>query len=185
MTVQSRDSATTAIQQTMRRRRYSGADHKHPVNVMHHEQATVGEQLADGIASFIGSWRFLIIQTLLVATWVTINTLQATGRIHIDPYPYILLNLAFSTQAAYTGPVLLLAGNRQAQKDRLTLEHAASEADKADRQNVQILKAIQQNTEITEKNSEVALTILEHVQSLVQQHIEDNSDRKQGGADRT
>ena len=185
MTVQSRDSATTAIQQTMRRRRYSGADHKHPVNVMHHEQATVGEQLADGIASFIGSWRFLIIQTLLVATWVTINSLQATGRIHIDPYPYILLNLAFSTQAAYTGPVLLLAGNRQAQKDRLTLEHAASEADKADRQNVQILKAIQQNTEITEKNSEVALTILEHVQSLVQQHIEDNSDRKQGGADRT
>ncbi|TMD95214.1 MAG: DUF1003 domain-containing protein [Chloroflexi bacterium] len=185
MTVQSRDSATTAIQQTMRRRRYGGADHRHPVNVMHHEQATVGEQLADGIASFIGSWRFLIIQTLLVATWVTINSLQATGRIHIDPYPYILLNLAFSTQAAYTGPVLLLAGNRQAQKDRLTLEHAASEADKADRQNVQILKAIQQNTEITEKNSEVALTILEHVQSLVQQHIEDNSDRKQGGADRT
>ena len=185
MTVQSRDSATTAIQQTMRRRRYGGADHKHPVNVMHHEQATVGEQLADGIASFIGSWRFLIIQTLLVATWVTINTLQATGRIYIDPYPYILLILAFSTQAAYTGPVLLLAGNRQAQKDRLTLEHAASEADKADRQNVQILKAIQQNTEITEKNSEVALTILEHVQSLVQQHIEDNSDRKQGGADRT
>src|SRR5438067_6873613 len=171
MTVQSRDLATTAIQQTMRRRRYSGADHKHPVNVMHHEQATVGEQLADGIASFIGSWRFLFIQTALVITWVTINSLQATGKIHIDPYPYILLNLAFSTQAAYTGPVLLLAGNRQSQKDRLTLEHAAHEADKADRQNVQILSAIKQNTTLTEKNTEVTITILQHVETLVQEHI--------------
>src|SRR5438270_4793267 len=185
MAVRTSDSGNTALKETLQRHRYRLDDHKHPVNVIHHEHATFGEHLADGIASFIGSWRFLIIQTLLVATWVTINSLQATGRIHIDPYPYILLNLAFSTQAAYTGPVLLLAGNRQAQKDRLTLEHAASEADKADRQNVQILKAIQQNTEITEKNSEVALTILEHVQSLVQQHIEDNSDRQQGGADRT
>src|SRR5438067_13807975 len=173
MTVQSRDLATTAIQQTMRRRRYSGADHKHPVNVMHHEQATVGEQLADGIASFIGSWRFLIIQTLLVATWVTINSLQATGRIHIDPYPYILLNLAFSTQAAYTGPVLRLAGNRQSQKDRLTLEHAATEADKADRQNVEILQAIKGVTDLTEHNTEVTIAILKHVETLVQEHVQE------------
>ncbi|TMF85747.1 MAG: DUF1003 domain-containing protein [Chloroflexi bacterium] len=49
---------------------------------------------------------------------------------HWDVYPYVLLNLLFSVQAAYTGPVLLLAGNRQAQKDRLTLEHAAAEADR-------------------------------------------------------
>src|SRR5205809_1741683 len=112
----------------MQRRKYATDGHKHPVNVIHHEEATFGERLADGIASFIGSWRFLIIQTCLVAVWVTINTLQATGKIHIDPFPYILLNLAFSTQAAYTGPVLLLAGNRQSQKDRLTLEHAATEA---------------------------------------------------------
>jgi uncharacterized membrane protein len=67
-------------------------------------------------------------------------------------------------QAAYTGPVLLLAGNRQAQKDRLTLDHASSEADKADIQNVQILKALEQNTE-------VALQILRHVESLVEDHI--------------
>jgi uncharacterized membrane protein len=82
-----------------------------------------------------------------------------------DPKPFILLNLLFSIQAAYTGPVLLLAGNRQAQKDRLTLEHAAHEADKADRQNVQILKAIERNTEVT-------IQILRHVESLVQGHME-------------
>jgi uncharacterized membrane protein len=157
---------TAAAKQSIRRPKYA-ADHKHPVNVMHHDEATFGEQLADGIASFIGSWRFLILQTLLVATWITINSLQVTGKIHLDPYPFILLNLAFSTQAAYTGPVLLLAGNRQAQKDRLTLEHAAAEADKADRQNVQILRAIEHNTEVTVK-------ILEHVQSLVEDHIRES-----------
>jgi len=59
---------------------------------------------------------------------------------------------------------LLLAGNRQAQKDRLTLEHAAYEADKADDQNVQILRAIEKNTEVT-------LQVLRHVESLVEDHI--------------
>jgi len=156
---------TAAAEQSIRRSRY-GTEHRHPVNVVHHDRATFGEQLADGIASFIGSWRFLILQTLLVAMWIGINSLEVTGRIHIDPYPFILLNLAFSTQAAYTGPVLLLAGNRQSQKDRLTLEHAAAEADKADRQNVQILRAIEHNTEVT-------VQILEHVQSLVEGHIRD------------
>ena len=157
----------------MQRRKYATDGHKHPVNVIHHEEATFGERLADGIASFIGSWRFLIIQTCLVAIWVSVNTLQATGRIYIDPFPYILLNLAFSTQAAYTGPVLLLAGNRQSQKDRLTLEHAADEADKADMQNVQILKAIEEVTGMTEKNTEVTIQILKHVETLVQENVDE------------
>lgn len=178
MSVRTGDSGNVAVQQALNRRKYQADDHKHPVNVIHHERATFGEHLADGIASFIGSWRFLILQTFLVAMWVTINSLEITGKIRIDPYPYILLNLAFSTQAAYTGPVLLLAGNRQSQKDRLTLEHAAHEADKADRQNVQILKAIQKNTELTERNTEMTLTILRHVESLVEGHV----DSKSGGA---
>ena len=172
MSVGAADSGQVAAVKTIRRRRY--ADHSHPVNVVHHDQATFGERLADGIASFIGSWLFLTIQTALVATWILINTLQVTGKIHLDPYPYILLNLAFSTQAAYTGPVLLLAGNRQAQKDRLTLEHAAQEADKADKQNVEILRAIQKNTGITERNTDLTLAILRHVESLVQRHVEES-----------
>src|SRR5438874_5459549 len=173
MTVRTGDTGNVAVHEALNRRKYQTPDHKHPVNVIHHERATFGEQLADGIASFIGSWRFLIIQTFLVAMWVTINTLQVTGRIHIDPYPYILLNLAFSTQAAYTGPVLLLAGNRQSQKDRLTLEHAADEADKADLQNVQILKAIAEVTGMTEKNTEVTIQILKHVETLVQENVDE------------
>jgi len=141
-----------------------GESHRHPVNVAHHDKATFGEQLADVIAAGIGSWRFLIIQTLAVIMWVTLNIIAFMK--HWDPFPFILLNLLFSVQAAYTGPVLLLAGNRQAQKDRLTLEHASHEADKADRQNVQILRAIEHNTE-------VSLAILRHVETLVESHIQE------------
>jgi uncharacterized membrane protein len=180
MSVRTSDTGQVAIKETLHHRKYKSDDHSHPVNVVHHEEATFGERLADGIASFIGSWIFLIVQTVLVATWITINSLQITGRIHLDPYPYILLNLAFSTQAAYTGPVLLLAGNRQAQKDRLTLEHAAHEADKADRQNVQILKAILKDTEMTERNTELTLQILQHLQAQVEQHMESDRAREAG-----
>ena len=142
-----------------------GESHRHPVNVAHHDKATFGEQLADAIASGIGSWRFLIIQTVAVWMWVALNIIGFMK--HWDPFPFILLNLLFSVQAAYTGPVLLLAGNRQAQKDRLTLEHASHEADKADRQNVQILRAIEHNTE-------VSLAILRHVETLVEGHIRES-----------
>ena len=119
------------------------------VNQAHVEQATWSEHLADRIASSIGSWRFLIIQTVLVTLWVAINLIGI--GLHWDPYPFILLNLMFSVQAAYTGPVLLLAGNRQNQKDRLTLEKAAYEAEKTDDQQRQILTEIQHNTELTVK----------------------------------
>jgi uncharacterized membrane protein len=119
----------------------------HPVNQMTYEEADLGERLADKIAAGIGSWRFLIIQTIAVCSWVALNIVGFIYR--WDPYPFILLNLLFSVQAAYTGPVLLLAGNRQTQKDRLTLEHAASEADKADKQNTDILTRIAENTELT------------------------------------
>ena len=120
---------------------------KHPVNQVLIDQATLGERLADQIAAGIGSWKFLIIQSIAVVSWVGLNIVGLVNR--WDPFPFILLNLLFSVQAAYTGPVLLLAGNRQSQKDRLTLEHAATEGDKADQQNLEILKKIAENTELT------------------------------------
>src|SRR5579864_3685474 len=183
MSVRTSDTGHTALKEKLRHRKYSASDHRHVVNVVHHEEATLGERIADRAASGIGSWRFLIIQTIAVALWVVLNVVGLVN--HWDPFPFILLNLLFSVQAAYTGPVLLLAGNRQAQKDRLTLEHAAEEADKADEQNVEILKAIKQISELTEKNTEVTLTILRHVESLVQQHIDDVALQKQGDTNRT
>ncbi|MHB8620863.1 MAG: DUF1003 domain-containing protein [Chloroflexota bacterium] len=86
---------------------------------------TIGERIADRASSAIGSWNFIIIQTGLVIVWLIVN---ATGFIlRWDPYPFILLNLMFSVQAAYTGPILLLAGNRQAAKDRALAERDDAE----------------------------------------------------------
>jgi uncharacterized membrane protein len=130
------------LKRTVRDRAYRSV-----VNQIHDHQATLGDRLADRIASGIGSWTFLIVQTILVLLWVGLNLVGFALR--WDPYPFILLNLMFSVQAAYTGPVLLLAGNRQAQKDRLTLEHAAAEAERADQQDREILDEIKRNTEIT------------------------------------
>jgi uncharacterized membrane protein len=162
MSIRTSDSGNTALKQTLHHRKLNPDDHKHPVNVLHHDEATFGEMLADKIAAGIGSWTFLIIQTCAVLLWLTLNIIGFMR--HWDPFPFILLNLLFSVQAAYTGPVLLLAGNRQSQKDRLTLEHAAYEADKADEQNVEILKAIEKNTEVT-------LSILRHVEVLIEDHV--------------
>lgn len=76
---------------------------------------TRGEKIADLFASIIGSWRFIGIQTVTLACWVLLNT---RGPIRPDPYPFILLNLMLSFQAAYTGPVLLMASNRHSEIDR-------------------------------------------------------------------
>jgi uncharacterized membrane protein len=166
MSVRTSDTGQLAVKESLHRRKARSEDHKHMVNVIHHDEASFGERLADTIATGIGSWTFLIVQTFLVSLWVVLNLIGFIK--HWDPFPFILLNLLFSVQAAYTGPVLLLAGNRQAQKDRLTLEHAAHEADKADRQNVQILKAIEHNTEVT-------IQILRHVESLVTGHLAEDA----------
>lgn len=170
MSIRTSDSGQQALKHTLRTRKLKRDDHKHPVNVLHHDEATFGEMLADKISAGIGSWTFLIIQTIAVIIWMAGN---AYLYFNFDPKPFILLNLLFSIQAAYTGPVLLLAGNRQSQKDRLTLEHAAEEAEKADDQNVEILKAIKENTEVT-------VRILRHVESLVSEHVNPTASPKPG-----
>ena len=82
----------------------------------HHDERSVGQRVADGTARVLGSWPFIIGQTVVVSVWVTLN-LAAWMR-HWDPYPFILLNLMFSIQAAYAGPVLMMSQNRQAERDR-------------------------------------------------------------------
>src|ERR1700723_2111355 len=77
-------------------------------------------RFAEGMARFLGTGRFIVGQTVLVVAWIILNPL---GLIHKwDPYPFILLNLAFSTQAAYAAPLILLAQNRQADRDREEIE---------------------------------------------------------------
>src|SRR5579872_960839 len=77
-------------------------------------------RFSESIARFLGTGRFLVAQSVLVVFWIALNTVGFVR--HWDPYPFILLNLAFSTQAAYAAPLILLAQNRQDDRDRANIE---------------------------------------------------------------
>lgn len=79
-------------------------------------------QLSEDIARFFGTAKYLGIQTMLVIIWIILNIMVWTRSLRWDPYPFILLNLAFSTQAAYAAPLILLAQNRQANRDKVQVE---------------------------------------------------------------
>jgi uncharacterized membrane protein len=113
-------------------------ENRHPINRAMFDEAPLGARIADRVTGFLGSWTFIVIQTVIVAIWIAGNIILLTRP--FDPYPFILLNLAFSTQAAYAAPLILLAGNRAAIRDRMTLEHAAAEADIEDEQNRELLE---------------------------------------------
>lgn len=142
---------------------------RHPVNIAMDTEAPLGARIADKVTTFLGSWRFLVIQTILVIIWIAGNIVLL---FHFDPYPFILLNLAFSTQAAYAAPLILLAGNRASQRDRLTLEHAATEADVEEKQNERLLSG---NTQILERVVALEKTILS-----LEQHIKTAVERLDG-----
>ncbi len=90
------------------------------VNTVEEENQTFGSRVADKVADVIGSWPFIITQSVILSIWIALNV---TAYIqHWDPYPFILLNLMLSFQAAYAGPVIMMSQNRQASKDRLAAE---------------------------------------------------------------
>jgi uncharacterized membrane protein len=91
------------------------------LNEIHDAQLTVGERIADRFAAVMGSWPFIIVQSVLLAVWVVLNVVAWLH--HWDPYPFILLNLALSFQAAYAAPIIMMSQNRQADKDRLAAQH--------------------------------------------------------------
>lgn len=82
---------------------------------------TLGERIAERVAVVMGSWTFIIIQSILLAIWVTLNIVAFTK--HWDPYPFILLNLMLSFQAAYAAPVVMMSQNRQSAIDRNDAKH--------------------------------------------------------------
>jgi len=98
--------------------------HLHPpvqnVNDLIEKQLTPGQRAADAFASIIGSWRFIILQSVFLVFWISLNV---TAWIkHWDPYPFILLNLMLSFQAAYSGPIIMMSQNRQSDIDRLAAQ---------------------------------------------------------------
>lgn len=128
---------------------------------------------AEAFARFFGTPTFLGLQTVIVGAWVVVNVL---GYLHFDPYPFILLNLVFSLQAAYAAPLILLAQTRQADRDKAGTEadavhrEALAQSSKelqmqAVEQNKQLLDILRVNTELTEKVREMS----ERINTLTQQ----------------
>jgi uncharacterized membrane protein len=82
----------------------------------HHAQLTFGQRVADTVAATMGSWTFIIVQSVILALWIALNVIAWIE--HWDPYPFILLNLALSFQAAYAAPFIMISQNRQTERDR-------------------------------------------------------------------
>lgn len=137
---------------------------------------------AEAFARFFGTPIFLVGQTVIVAIWIWLNV---AGLTSFDPYPFILLNLAFSLQAAYAAPLILLAQTRQAERDTA---HALADAlhreelaqamvqrqDIATQQSEQLLALLQQNTELTDLTKQMA----ERIELLALQLAQQNSNRR-------
>lgn len=87
----------------------------------HHSSSSFGDRLADTVANGMGSWRFIIWQSIIVILWMALNVVGFVN--HWDAYPFILLNLIFSTQAAYAAPIIMMSQNRQNQRDRAQAQH--------------------------------------------------------------
>lgn len=101
------------------------------------EQASSGQKAADRVASIVGSWRFIIIQSVLLMFWVLLNI---SGWVFKwDPYPFILMNLVLSTQAAFTAPIIMMSQNRQAERDRLE-SHMDFEIDRQAEEEIRAIK---------------------------------------------
>ena len=118
--------------------------HEHPANIRHTgPHRTVGERVADAIAGLVGSWPFIIVQSTLLAAWIVVNAVVIRDWFNhkpFDPYPFILLNLMLSFQAAYTGPVVLMSQNREAARDRDEAEHDYS----VNKEALQLLKEVRE-----------------------------------------
>jgi uncharacterized membrane protein len=132
--------------------------HHHPRvrNVNQIAPLTFGQRVADQFASVMGSWTFIIIQTVVLIAWVVLNAIAWAYR--WDPYPFILLNLALSFQAAYAAPIIMMSQNRQAAKDRLEAENDYSINVKAEEE----VKAIMRHLE---QQDDMMIEILHHLET--------------------
>jgi uncharacterized membrane protein len=89
----------------------------------HAKRRTTGDRIADRVAAFIGSWKFIIGQTAIMVVWIVVNTLALFGVIRFDEYPFVFLNLFMSAEAAFATPLILMSQNRSAERDRGHAQH--------------------------------------------------------------
>jgi uncharacterized membrane protein len=147
------------------------------VNKATDEKLTVGSRIADAVAATVGSWKFIIIQSILLALWIVLNVIA--WAYSWDRYPFILLNLALSFQAAYSAPFVMMSQNRQAAKDRLTAEsdyktdvkgeqeisHMMEHLDHQDELILQIVQRLEGQNKTIEQEEQQTLSIVEQLKA--------------------
>ena len=126
---------------------------RHPALRARHDDRSLGERVADDIASFGGSWPFIFIFLGLILTWMVLNTVVIQRALHhkpFDPYPYIALNLVLSALAGIQAPIIMMSQNRAAARDEDLAAHHYDETKKIDEllvRNTQLTEEIRQLTE--------------------------------------
>jgi uncharacterized membrane protein len=122
--------------------------HKPVINInrVDAEKLTSGQRIADRLATVMGSWPFIIVQSIILTIWISLNVIGYIN--HWDPYPFILLNLALSFQAAYAAPIIMMSQNRQAAKDRLMAEQDYEINLKAEDELKSIMNHLEQQDEV-------------------------------------
>jgi uncharacterized membrane protein len=139
--------------------------HRHPqvVNVAQLQELQPDLRIADRFASVVGSWRFIITQSIILAVWLVMNVVGYAY--HWDPYPFILLNLVLSFQAAYAAPIIMMSQNRQAVKDRMAAEVDYQINVKAEEE----VKAMMQHLE---QQDELMIDILRQLEKQHEKQVE-------------
>lgn len=108
------------------------------------DNLSLGDRIADSVSTGMGSWRFIIIQTIIIIIWIGGNVYLF---FHFDPFPFIFLNLAFSAQAAYSTPIIMMSQNRAATRDKTQAEHQYEHQEKELTENTSLTKDIHKLTE--------------------------------------
>ena len=108
------------------------------------DKLKIGDRVADSVSTVMGSWRFIIIQTVIIVFWIGGNVWLL---FHFDPFPFIFLNLAFSAQAAYATPIIMMSQNRAAARDKIQAEHQYEHQEKELALNTQLTQDVHRLTE--------------------------------------
>jgi len=142
--------------------------HTHPpvknVNDLFQEQLTIGQRTADRLANIMGSWKFIIIQSAVLVGWIILNLIA--WIYHWDPYPFILMNLVLSLQAAYAAPIIMMSQNRQDARDRIEAHNDFSINQKSEEE----IRALLNHTDSQNIALQEIHRILLHLEQMLQEH---------------
>jgi uncharacterized membrane protein len=129
------------------------------VNEIHDEKLTFADRTSDSVASYVGSWRFVLLMTGLLIAWIAWNSISFLP--HFDPAPFILLNLCLSFLAGYTAPFIMMSQNRQSAKDRLTAEEDYNINRKGEQEIEQIIEHLSSQYEELLKQTNMLVQLLQ------------------------